>query len=87
MNINKFNYGNYSNNNYGTHCLGFTDINNNEYFFSYETLIAVKSKNGKLIIRKNDWGTTTGKHLNWINKDKSIRLSEDDFNNELKKFI
>jgi len=85
INVTKFNYGNYSSDNYGTHCLAFTDINNNDYYFSYDTLIAVRTSDGKLIIRQNDWGTTTGKHLNWINEDKSIRLTEDEFNEELKK--
>lgn len=42
-------------------------------YFSYETLIAIRH-NGKLHISQNEWGTTTGKHLNWINNDKPIRI-------------
>ena len=35
-------------------------------------------------IRENVWSTTTGKHLNWINKDHSIRVDSDKFNELLK---
>lgn len=70
-------YGWYSNDNYGVHCLRF-DIPGATYYFSYETLIAFR-KNGEFHIRKNEWGTTTGKHLNWINPDKSIREDSETF--------
>jgi hypothetical protein len=81
-NIKKWNYGNYSSNNYGVHCLAFSDKFNNTYYFSYDTLIAFIGDNG-LIIRKNVWGSTTGKHLNWIDSDKSKRVDKDIFNKEL----
>lgn len=35
-------------------------------WFSYETPIAVKDENGAVWVRKNDWGKTTGKHINII---------------------
>ena len=57
-------------------------INNLIVWFSYNTVIAF-SKNGKLTIRENDWSTTTGKHLNWINDDHSIRVSSDVFEQKL----
>jgi len=44
-----------------------------DIYYSYETIIAVKIKN-KLYIAKNIWGNTTGKHLNAISRDKSIRI-------------
>lgn len=50
--------------------------------FSYKTPIAFYA-NGELTIRQNDWQTTTGKHLNAINTDKSIRISGDEFENKL----
>ena len=31
--IKKWNYGNYSSNNYGSHSLAFRDINNNAYYY------------------------------------------------------
>lgn len=43
-------------------------------WFSYETPIAFQSF-GQIFIRKNDWGPTTGKHLNSIDTDKKRRLS------------
>lgn len=35
-------------------------------WFSYETPIAFQSGYGRIVVRENDWGPTTGKHLNWI---------------------
>ena len=69
---NCYNYGNYSNDNYGAHSLCFSDPQGNRYWYSYETLVAFRIK-GEFHIIKNYWGTTTGKHLNWIDDDKSIR--------------
>ena len=80
--VKKWNYGNYSNKNYGSHSLAFTDNFNNDYYFSYETLIAFRGDEG-LVIRQNDWGTTTGKHLNWIDSDKSKRVNKEVFEEKL----
>ncbi len=77
--VNFRNYGSYSSNNYGVHTLCFTDAKGNEFYFSYETLVAFKHK-GILYVRENIWGTTTGKHLNWIDGGcKEDRLSHDEF--------
>lgn len=77
--VNYFNYGNYSSSNYGVHTLAFMDAEGNTFYFSYDTLIAFKT-NGGLFVRKNEWGQTTGKHLNWIDGgNKQARLSEEDF--------
>jgi len=78
-----WNYGNYSNSNYGAHSLAFKDVHGNNFFFSYETLVAFTHK-GKFYVSENCWGPTTGKHLNWIdggNKsgNKSSRLKRDKF--------
>lgn len=43
-------------------------------YFSYETLIAFDHRRTGLVIRENDWGPTTGKHLNAIDDDKSRRI-------------
>jgi hypothetical protein len=75
----KWNYGNYSSDNYGSHTQGFTDNYNNDYYFSYETLIAFRSNKTGLVVMENYWGTTTGKHLNWINRDHSTRVDGDTF--------
>lgn len=72
------NYGNYSSYNYGVDSLKFIDSHNNEYWYSYKTLVAFKI-NGEFHIVKNYWGTTTGKHLNWIDSNKSIREDKEAF--------
>jgi len=51
-------------------------------YFSYKTPIAFRGSKG-LIIRKNDWSVTTGKHLNWICDDKTARINGSDFTREL----
>ena len=45
------NYGNYSSDNYGKHSLVFTDTNNNDFYFSYNTLIAFRSDKGFLFVK------------------------------------
>ncbi len=37
-------------------------------WFSYKTPVAFSMPNGDLVIRQNDWGQTTGKHLNMLDK-------------------
>jgi hypothetical protein len=44
-------------------------------YFSYRTPIAFTTVRNGLVIRENDWSVTTGKHLNWLNPDKSLRVS------------
>lgn len=74
-----YNYGRYSSENYGVHTLCFVDCYGNQYWYSYETLVAF-CINGSFHIIHNYWGNTTGKHLNWIDSDKTIRESESVFN-------
>jgi hypothetical protein len=75
-------YGNYSNSNYGTHALE-VNVGSLTLYFSYQTIVAFCGDNG-LKVRRNDWGPTTGKHLNAIDGgDKKTRLSSDDFEAEL----
>lgn len=79
-----YNYGNYSSDNYGVHTLCFKDAAGNRFWYSYETLVAFCIK-GEFHIIRNYWGNTTGKHLNWIDSDKSKRESEDEFNANLER--
>ena len=81
--VKKWNYGNYSSNNYGSHTQGFTDSYNNDYYFSYNTLVAFRSNKTGLVVIENYWSTTTGKHLNWIHPNHSIRVDEQTFNDKL----
>ena len=55
-----------------------------EFYFSYKTIIAFKVSGG-LYIRENEWGPTTGKHLNAISDNKKIRMKGDDFESFLSK--
>ena len=55
-----------------------------EFYFSYQTVIAFNTPKTGLVIRVNDWNTTTGKHLNAVNPDKKIRISGEDFEKQLK---
>ena len=79
------NYGDYSSDNYGVNSLEFT-IGNLSVYFSYKTPVAFSTP-GRFVIRENDWGSTTGKHLNWLESDKSKRISGVEFEEELKKVL
>ncbi len=50
-------------------------INGVNIYFSYQTAIGVMS-GGKSVISVNDWGPTTGKHLNYLEQDKSKRVPQ-----------
>lgn len=84
MKPNFYNYGNYSSGNYGVNSLCFIDAFGNKYWYSYETLVAFRIS-GEFHIIKNYWSTTTGKHLNWIDPNKSIREDEETFNSNYKR--
>lgn len=73
-------YGRYASDNYGAHTLRFTTPDGASFWFSYRTLVAFKVPGGSLVVRENDWGPTTGKHLNWIDRgDKSSRVDAETF--------
>lgn len=86
MEVSKSNYGNYSSSNYGAHCLR-VDVGKLTFYFSYETVIAFRSPETGLVITQNNWSTTTGKHLNWINEDKKIRIPYEDFKKKLNELL
>ena len=75
-------YGDYVSMNYGAHCLKVT-VGSLTVYFSYKTPVAFKAP-GQCVIRENDWNVTTGKHLNWINPDKSKRIPGAAFEQALK---
>lgn len=92
VSLNKFNYGNYSSDNYGANSICI-ELGNKKIYYSYETIVAFMGYNSKgtyfgLTVSENCWGPTTGKHLNWIDggrKDK--RLSRDEFLRKLSEFL
>ena len=75
-------YGSYSSSNYGANALVFS-TNEGRFWFSYKTLVAFLPLNDSRIgktVRQNDWGPTTGKHLNWIDGgNKKSRVNEKTF--------
>ncbi len=79
-----FNYmgSRYSNDNYGAHSL-CVELGNLDLYYSYKTVIAYRY-GGDLIVRKNDWSTTTGKHLNAIDGGaKKTRIDGQEFETKL----
>ena len=76
--MNAYSYGKYSSDNYGVHSMTMKDEYGNQFWFSYNTLIAFKVR-GEFHIIQNYWGSTTGKHLNWIDDRKYIRETMEDF--------
>lgn len=52
------------------------------YWFSYETCIAFQGS-GSRVVCENDWGPTTGKHINSISYNKDERLPREEFEREL----
>jgi len=71
-------YGNYSSSNYGAHAIVFSTAAG-EVYFSYKTPVAFRTLKHGLVICDNDWGPTTGKHLNAIDSDKQRRIPGDKF--------
>jgi hypothetical protein len=59
-------YCNFSNDNYGLHSLTMHDHNGNQFWFSYDTLVAFQKGFDPKVVIKNYWKNTTGKHLNAI---------------------
>ena len=80
-----YNYGDYSSDNYGAHSLCF-ETPSGTYWFSSDTLVAFNI-NGEFHIIKNYWGTTTGKHLNWIDDDHSIREDRETFDANFNRLV
>lgn len=72
-------YGRYSSENYGAHCL-VVELGNLTVWFSYRTPVAFQVTGEKRVVRHNDWGPTTGKHLSWIDGgNHKERVSGDEF--------
>jgi len=42
------------------------DVGPVRVWFSYRTPVAFQVDGHSRVVRQNDWSTTTGKHLNWI---------------------
>lgn len=64
---------------HNVNALMFTDAKGVRYYFSYKTLVAFQIPGDPVVCRENDWGPTTGGHLNQIEPDKSRRVAGDVF--------
>lgn len=90
MNLPKISsYGQYSLSNYG---INTTLLITEKYdlYYSYETIVAFRlhALSGSAIVRQNDWGVTTGKHLNWIDGgNKKARIPGEQFETMLKEIL
>lgn len=81
------NYGQYSSDNYGAHCLRL-DWGSVTVWYSYNTPVAFRADGHNRVVRENDWGPTTGKHLNWIDGgDKRRRVSSEEFEQRWKEQV
>lgn len=57
-------------------------------WFSYRTPVAYQYGSGRIVVRENDWSTTTGKHLTYIDGgDKRSRVPGDVFMAGLEKVL
>ena len=79
------NYGNYSSDNYRSSRV--VSIGSLDLYFSYDSVVAFRDSNTGLVIRENDWSKTTGRHLNAINPDHSIRIKSEEFEKKLNKCL
>jgi hypothetical protein len=52
-------------------------------WFSYETPIALYTPDLGTVVRENEWGPTTGKHLNHIDGHSEGRVSGEEFQRKL----
>ena len=84
LNIKKSTYGNYSSDNYGAHAMRI-DVGFLTLWFSYDTVVAfavfaVIDNGWHKYVSENNWGPTTGKHLNAIDdRNKRNRMKRSDF--------
>lgn len=60
-----------------------TDASGFRFAFSYETVVGFRAPGQNWVVRENNWGPTTGKHLKWIDggskEAQKLRMSEDAF--------
>lgn len=81
LTIKKWNYGKYTNDNYGANTIAI-DVGHVTFYFSYDTIVAFLEPGVGLTISVNRWGPTTGKHLNWISEH-TLRTSRSEFDKKL----
>jgi len=71
----------------GAHALAF-EIGDITVYFSYHTPVAYYTNGSGSVVRENEWGPTTGKHLNAIDSgDKESRIPGDEFEKRLEELL
>lgn len=79
-------YGRYNSDNYGKNTLQI-NLGGFVLFYSYATVVAFDDDDG-LVISSNEWGPTTGKHLEWISTGRThTQLSRSAFEEALRSKI
>ena len=56
-------------------------------YFSYSTVVAFYTPDTRLVISENVWSSTTGKHLNYIDRDKNKRVDNNKFEDKLEEVL
>lgn len=56
-------------------------------YFSYHTVIGFHTYETGTVVRQNDWGPTTGKHINALGVDKEDRLDATAFQEKLESVL
>ena len=64
------------------------EIGDLELYFSYETCVGFRTSKTGLVVSENIWGSTTGKHLNWLDGGrKDCRIPNGEFKKQLKELL
>jgi len=82
MRINISSYVNSKSSNYGVNSL-LVEIGQLDLYFSYRTVVAFRTAATGLVVSDNQWGPTTGKHLNAIESNHDVRVSRSEFEEQL----
>lgn len=72
-------YGNYSDNRNVVIPSLQIDLGEITLYYSYNTIVAYSDSQDGQIVCRNEWGVTTGKHLNWINPNHKTRTPINEF--------
>jgi len=84
-NIRVTSYVQQSSRNYGLNSI-LVELGMIDLYFSYQTVVAFRSPDTGLVISENNWGPTTGKHLNAIGH-KDVRTSREEFETQLNELL
>ena len=58
-------------------------VNDLRVWFSYNTIVAFSTPKAGIVCSENNWGVTTGRHLNAIQPDKKKRIPYEKFKKKI----